>query len=295
MIPQTLKRDYDHCLGIARGHYENFPVASLLVPSALRPHVAAVYAFARRADDFADEAPFEGRRLERLSAWQAMLEAAAQGDATHPVFRALAHTMSRFDLPAQLFSDLLSAFRQDVTVTRYATFDELTDYCHRSADPVGRLVLRLFGYADTERDARSDAICTGLQLANFWQDVAVDVTKGRIYIPIEDMDRFGVPEEEVLGGQVTGAFRDLMAFQVARTRELFAFGKPLCGQVSGRLSLELKAVWLGGMGILDAVERVGYDVFSRRPVHRTRDRARFVARVLMPGGFNRAYGNRTHG
>ncbi|MDH4228619.1 MAG: squalene synthase HpnC [Nitrospirota bacterium] len=301
MIPPALAPDYAHCTAIARGHYENFPVASLLIPARLRPHVCAVYAFARRADDFADEARFEGRRLERLRGWEEQFLAALNGVgpgpsgvSRNPVLRAAAHTASVFDLPAALFLDLLSAFRQDVTVRRYATFADLLDYCRRSADPVGRLVLRLFGYRDAELDRLSDAICSALQLANFWQDVAVDAAKGRIYLPVEDLHRFGVSADAVLaGGALDEAamerFRDLLGFRIARTRALFQDGKPLCQRVGGRLGMELKAVWLGGMAILDGIEAVDCDVFRRRPAHTSAARLRMAARVLVPGGFRRAY------
>ncbi|MFQ5509789.1 MAG: squalene synthase HpnC [Leptospirillia bacterium] len=287
-IPKHLAGAYAHCQGVARRHYENFPVASVLVPAGLRPHVAAVYAFARRADDFADEAHFSGCRTARLDAWERQLENALAGRARHPVFRALSHTVAQFSLdPAPLF-DLLSAFRQDVRVTRYRAFSELLDYCRRSANPVGRIVLALFGQDSARNVAWSDAICTALQLANFWQDVAVDRDKDRIYLPTEDMARFGVSESDVLEGRVTDGFRELMGFEVARTRNLFNVGRPLCQKVPGRLGYELKAVWLGGMGILDGVEAAGYDVFRARPAHGTRERLRFLADTLFPGAFSRA-------
>jgi len=286
--PGTLKAAYGHCIRLARRHYENFPVASPLVPRPLRPHVCAVYAFARRADDFADEARFAGRRLARLGNWERRLDAAAKGEARGPVFTALAHTLSAFDLPVQPFRDLLSAFRQDVITPRYRTWAALADYCRRSADPVGRLVLMLFGNRDPALVPLSDAICTALQLTNFWQDVAVDAAKGRIYLPLEDLARFGVTEADVLEGRMSPAFARLMAFEVERTRGLFQAGAPLCERLEGRLGVELRAVWLGGMGILDAIERVGYDVFRRRPVHGLGSRARMLTDAVVPGRFRRA-------
>jgi len=284
----NLERAYAHCERIAREHYENFPVASLLVPRALRPHVCAVYAFARRADDFADEPRFAGRRKARLIAWERRLSAAANGDARHPVFVALGHTIRTHALPVEPLRDLLSAFRQDVTVTRYGTYAELLDYCRRSADPVGRLVLALFDKLTPRRAEWSDAFCTALQLANHWQDVGIDAARGRIYLPLEDMAAFGVSEEDVLGARATEPFRNLLAYQVARTRELFDRGRPLCADVGGRLGLELRAVWLGGSAILDAIARNGYDVFARRPAHGTADRLRLAAGALVPGRFRRA-------
>jgi squalene synthase HpnC len=283
----NLERAYAHCERIAREHYENFPVASLLVPRALRPHVCAVYAFARRADDFADEPRFEGRRTARLAAWERQLSAAASGGTRHPVFAALGHTIRIHSLPEAPLHDLLSAFRQDVTVRRYATYADLADYCRRSADPVGRLVLALFDKLNPRRAEWSDAFCTALQLANHWQDVAVDAARGRIYLPLEDMAAFGVTEEEVLAGRMSDRFQNLLAFQVARTRDLFERGRPLCGDVGGRLGLELRAVWLGGSGILDAIARSGYDVFAHRPAHGTADRLRHAAGALVPGRFRR--------
>jgi squalene synthase HpnC len=288
--PGTLKAAYGHCIRLARRHYENFPVASPLVPRPLRPHVCAVYAFARRADDFADEARFAGRRLARLAAWERCLEAAAKGEARGPVFLALAHTMRAFDLPLQPFRDLLSAFRQDVITPRYRTWSALADYCRRSADPVGRLVLPLFGHRDPGLLPASDAVCTALQLTNFWQDVAVDAAKGRIYLPLEDLARFGVTEAEVLGGRMGPGFARLLAFEVERTRELFHAGAPLCERLAGRLGVELRAVWLGGMGILDAIERADFDVFHRRPAHGALSRARLLTDAVVPGRFRRAAG-----
>jgi len=283
----NLERAYAHCERIAREHYETFPVASLLVPRALRPHVCAVYAFARRADDFADEPRFDGRRLTRLAAWERQLSAAAGGHARHPVFVALGQTIRTRALPEAPLHDLLSAFRQDVTVHRYATYADLADYCRRSADPVGRLVLALFDKLNPRRAEWSDALCTALQLANHWQDVAVDAARGRIYLPLEDLQKFGVAEEEVFAGRMSDRFQHLLAYEVARARELFERGKPLCADVGGRLGLELRAVWLGGSAILDAIARARYDVFAHRPAHGTADRLRLAAGVLVPGRFRR--------
>ena len=288
--PAKLTGPYDYCARLTRSHYENFPVASVLVPSRLRPHVCAVYAFARRADDFADEARYEGRRMQRLEGWGRLLERAASGHSvSHPIFAALAHTMKEFGLSPQPLRDLLSAFRQDVDTIRYRTFADLADYCRRSADPVGRLVLALFGYRDSQWDAWSDHICTALQLANFWQDVTLDAAKGRIYIPQEDLARFDVAEADVLNGVGGERAAALIRFQVERTREMFHAGRPLCERAPGRLGLELKAIWLGGMGILDAVDSGGDRVLTRRPAHGTAERVRFMWNTLVPGAFSRSY------
>jgi phytoene synthase len=264
-LDETLRAAFAHCEGLARSHYENFPVASRILPRNVRPHVAAIYAFARTADDYADEARFEGGRLERIDAWEARLDAALAGRADHPVFVALSDTVRRFDIPDRLLRDLLDAFRQDCVTTRYASWDELLDYCRRSANPVGRLVLHLFGYRDEQRGAWSDAICTALQLTNFWQDVAVDRDKGRIYLPEDDRRRHGVTEDELLSGRPGPGFPGLMAEVIERTRARFDAGRPLPGSVRGRLAAELRCVWWGGWKILDKIEAVDYDVFRRRP------------------------------
>jgi phytoene synthase len=260
----SLEQAFAHCEARVRAHYENFPVG-LWVPKDKRRYVHALYAFARAADDFADEKMYEGRRAEKLAEWEERLHAAYRGEAEDPIFLALGETVRRLDVPEPLLLDLLSAFRQDVVKSRYETWDELLDYCRRSADPVGRLVLIVFGYRDAELAPLSDAICTGLQLANHWQDVAVDLRKGRIYLPRELMARFGLGERDLAAARVDDAWRGMMGELVARTRELFARGRPLCDRVGRDLRFELRLTWLGGSGILDRIERVGYDVFRRRP------------------------------
>jgi phytoene synthase len=282
MAATTLDAAYDHCLRIARGHYENFPVASLAVPARLRPHVCAVYAFARGADDFADEAEHEGHRLERLDAWEAELDRALSGTTSDPVFVAVGDTIHRFELPDRLFRDLLDAFRQDCRVRRYDRFEDLLDYSSRSANPVGRLVLLLFGERDEELARRSDAICTALQLTNFWQDVAVDLQKDRIYLPEQDRARHGVTEAALREGRADASFRSLMADMSARTRALYADGAPLLDAVRGRLRLELRLVFAGGSRILHRLERNGYDVFRRRPKLLLSDWMAIGARTLLP-------------
>jgi len=282
---------YRYCERLARSHYENFPVGSILIPKPLRKHFYSIYAFARTADDFADEGYAESYserdRLELLEEWGEMLSGAFQGHATHPVFVALRETRAEFDLPFTLFEDLLSAFKQDVTVRRYASFDQLLDYCRRSANPVGRLILLLFGFQEEQLHAWSDDICTGLQLANHWQDVAVDLSKDRIYIPEEDLAQFGFSFDDLREPQAGNRVKGLVQFEVRRARELFKRGKPLCVSVSGRLGLELRAVWLGGMRILDLIEQNGYDVFTRRPVITSTEKIRILGLAARKGVFRR--------
>ena len=260
----TLDEAFAHCAARVKAHYENFPVG-LFVPRDKRRYVHALYAFARVADDFADEKIYDGVRVQKLDQWEQRLHRAYLGEAEGPIFVALAETVRRLDIPKQLLLDLLSAFRQDVVKDRYETWDELLDYCRRSADPVGRLVLRVFGYDEPRLESLSDAICTGLQLANHWQDVAVDLRRDRIYLPRELMVDHGVPEWDLNAGRVSDGFKSLMTELIRRTRELFARGRPLCDQVGGDLRFEMRLTWLGGSGVLDRIQAVGYDVFRRRP------------------------------
>jgi squalene synthase HpnC len=260
----ALARAYARCEQLAREHYENFPVASRLLPPKMRPHVAAVYAFARAADDVADEPGLEPvERLRRLDDWRDRLRSAESS--SDPLFLALAETIRTHRLPVTLFEDLLSAFRQDVTTTRYATWTELLDYCRRSANPVGRLVLRIAGYDDPGLDRASDAVCTALQLTNFWQDLERDWTIGRVYVPADDRLRAGAREEDLAARSMSAEWKRVMTVMVARTRELFGEGRMVCDGVSGRLRWELRLTWLAGSRILDKLERAGYDVFHRRP------------------------------
>ena len=267
--PPEVERAYRWCAGIARRHYENFPVASSLLPRRMRPAIAAIYAFARRADDFADEpGPSSAERLRLLDDWERRL---LRGDAPGPaadgddlIFVALRDAIERHRLPVALFQDLLSAFRQDVRVARYETWQELFEYCRRSANPVGRLVLRTAGHEDAAMDAQSDAICTALQLTNFWQDLGVDWRRGRLYLPAEERDRAGAAEADLAAGRWTPAWRAALAAACVRTRERFAAGRPLCDAVGGRLRWELRATWLGGARILDKVEAAA-DPLRHRP------------------------------
>jgi phytoene synthase len=258
-----LRAAYAHCEQLAQLHYENFPVASRLLPAKLRPHVAAVYAFARTADDFADEPGYHAsERMRLLRDWRAKLH--DRSDRSNE-FIALHDTIDRFSLPMQLFDDLLDAFVQDVGTPRYSTWADVLDYCRRSANPVGRLVLRLSGYRDDRLDAASDAVCTALQLTNFWQDLAIDWSRGRLYVP-EEIWRAHLADVASLDARhMTTQWKAALADCGARTRELFQRGRPVCDEVSGRLRYELRATWLGGTRILDRLERAGYDVFGSRP------------------------------
>jgi phytoene synthase len=280
--PDRLAAAYADCLRVARGHYENFTIGSWLLPRRLRKDLAAVYAFARGADDIADEGPDAGR-LERLGAWEAQLLACAADPSTahDPIFLALGDTIARHRLDVAALRDLLHAFRRDASgdTRRFATFADVLEYCRCSANPVGRTVLALFGQRDAERQARSDDICTALQLTNFWQDVDGDLQRGRCYIPEEDLDRFPGSRDALATRRATNAFRGLMAFEVDRTRTLFRRGLPLAGTVSGRLAREVRVFAGGGLAILDRLDAIEYDVFTRRP---TLSRAA-LARVVLRG------------
>jgi squalene synthase HpnC len=266
------------------GHYENFPVASLLVPARYRTAVVAIYRFARAADDIADEGDATRReRLAGLAAFERGLAAIERGETPNaPPFADLAPAIRTHALPIPLFRDLLSAFAQDVEVGRYATFDDVLDYCRRSANPVGRLLLALYRIDAPVALAESDAICTALQLANFWQDVALDWRKGRVYLPLEDLARFDVSLASIGGGRCDERWSRLMAFETARTRAMFERGRPLCARMPWRLALELRAVVAGGLRVLERIDDVHGDVFTRRPVLGRRDWALLALRMLAP-------------
>ena len=266
------------------GHYENFPVASRLVPAALRPAVVAIYRFARTADDLADEgdAP-AAERIAALAAFDHALDRIAAGETPPELpFPALAAAIRKHSLPMAPFHDLLSAFTQDVSVGRYATFTDLNDYCRRSANPVGRLLLALYR-ADTPLNLQhSDAICTGLQLTNFWQDIAVDWRKDRVDLPQEDLDRFDVPVAQIAAARSDDRWRALLAFQTARARALLVSGRPLTRVLPWRLGLELSAVIAGGLRILDRIDGVRGDVFAHRPQLAARDWCVVAYHALLP-------------
>jgi len=248
-------------------HYENFPVASLLIPAALRRPIEIIYRFARSADDIADEGDaLPEQRLAELAAYQAELARIKAGMAPQtPLFCDLAEIIDRYALPIQLFCDLLDAFAQDVVKTRYADYRELLDYCRRSANPVGRLVLHLFGRTEPQHLQQSDCICTALQLINFWQDIAVDWQKERIYLPQEDLPRFMIGEEDIAAGRWSANFAALMYFQIDRAEALMQRGAPLVHALPGRLGWEIRLTIQGGLRILERLRRVHGDVFHRRP------------------------------
>ncbi len=253
---------YDVCLRLARSHYENFPVASWLLPAPMRPHIAAIYAFARTADDFADEGLMsDDERLRKLDEWGARL----QQPAGHPVFVALHDTIERFQLDPQLCEDLLSAFRQDVVTKRYATWSDLMDYCRRSANPVGRLVLGVAGYRGERLARQSDAVCTALQLVNFWQDIEKDWAIGRVYVPEELTRATGAVESDLEARRISPEWAGALKMAADRTRALFDEGRGVADGVSGRLSWELRATWVGGVRILNRIAAEHYDVFNSRP------------------------------
>src|SRR5882762_136754 len=255
----------EYCRRLARSHYENFSVASWFLPGRLRQHFFNVYAYCRISDDLGDEVGDAAASLALLDQWETELDACYHGGPRHPVFVALAETVKQFDIPQHEFSELLRAFRQDQTVTRFETFDDVLAYCRYSANPVGHLVLYLCGYRDPERQQLSDFTCTALQLANFWQDVSEDYAKGRIYLPLEDLRRFEVSEHDIASGNNTAAFCDMMKFEVERARDWFRQGSPLVGRVDRELAVDLELFTRGGQEILIAIERQNFAVLGRRP------------------------------
>jgi squalene synthase HpnC len=270
-----------YCQRLARTHYENFSVATWFLPQRLRQHFFNVYAYCRISDDLGDEVGDPSASLLLLDQWGSELEACYSGTPRHPVFVALAETVRTFEIPQQEFSDLLKAFCQDQTVTRFPTFNDLLGYCRYSANPVGHLVLYLCGYRDAERQKLSDFTCTALQLANFWQDVSVDYAKGRIYLPLEGLSRFGVSEEDIARDRNTPAFCELMKFEVQRAREWFDQGLPLVGKVDKELAIDLELFTRGGQEILNAIEQQGFAVLGRRPSISKARKLALVARAAL--------------
>jgi len=266
-------------------HYENFPVASILMPRRLRKPVAAIYHFARAADDIADEGELaDTERLRQLDEFRAELRRIETNMAPHtPLFRNLAAAITGHALPLRPFHDLLDAFAQDVVKKRYADFDELLDYCRRSANPVGKLLLHLYGEATPVNLAYSDAICTALQLINFWQDVTKDWAIGRVYLPQDDLVKLKVSETQIADARADENWRALMRFEVQRARALMLSGKPLGSILTGRIGLEMRMIIQGGLRILDKIEAADYDVFNRRPVLRPFD---WVIMLLKSAPFN---------
>lgn len=280
----SLDTAYSSCRRLNRAHYENFPVASLLLPKKIRPAVDAIYAFARIADDFADEAEFEGERLALLEEWQRFLD---EDRPQNEIFIALQDVRRRHDLPKTLFCDLIAAFKQDVVKSRYQDFAEVLQYCKHSANPVGRLVLHLFKENSEENFKYSDAICTALQLTNFWQDIAIDLKKNRIYLPQDEMQRFGVSENDLFQKKNTSEFKKLLQFQIGRTREIFQKGLPLGLKLKGRLGMEIRLTWFTGNHILKKIEQNDFDVFQHRPVLNFWDYVRLLPKAMTRRGFQK--------
>ncbi len=289
--PPSLGEALRYCERLARTHYENFSVATWFLPARFRPHFYSIYAYCRIADDLGDEVPDPQQALRLLDEWESELNATYLSlieppprdvrcnveqlrpepsvrnlvSPRHPVLVALRETIRACDIPKEPFSDLLKAFRQDQTVKRYETFEDVLQYCRYSANPVGRLVLYACGYRDELRHELSDSTCTALQLANFWQDVERDYRKGRIYLPVESMRRFGVTEDDIGQRRATPAFRELLKFEVGRARQWFERGLPLASKVDRELAIDIELFTRGGQAILDAIEARHFDVLTRRP------------------------------
>jgi squalene synthase HpnC len=292
VTPPSLAEAREYCARLARTHYENFSVATWFLPRRLRQHFFNVYAYCRISDDLGDEVGDAPAALELLDQWQRELDTCYEATPKHPVFVALAETVRQFEIPKHEFSDLLIAFRQDQTVTRFETFNDLLGYCHYSANPVGHLVLYLCGYRDPERQQLSDYTCTALQLANFWQDVSRDYAKDRIYLPLEDLHRFHVVEEDMAQNRNTPAFREMMKFEVERARHWFRQGLPLVAKVDRELAIDLDLFSRGGLEILHAIEKQDYAVLGNRPAISKPRKLALVARAASAKLFGSSLGGR---
>ncbi len=279
--PLELEACYHYCEAVARARHHNFPVASFFVPHYLRRHMWAVYAFARTADNFADEPSFEGRRARELDAWEERLERCYFGETPdHPVFVALSDTVRRFELPITEFAALVSGFRTDLEVGRYATFNELRSYTALATEPVGHLFLYLGGYRDPVLHRYADDLATGLSLARLLQDLPADIERGRVYLPTEDLRHFGVSEEDIRLRRVSPQIGALVRYEVARTRALFERARPLIDAMGSNLAIEMALIWHGGMHILDKIQRAGKNLLTKRPMLNTLDKSVVVARAL---------------
>jgi len=288
-VAPSLAEAQAYCERLARTHYENFSVASWFLPQRLRPHFYSVYAYCRISDDLGDEVGDPQLALALLDEWESELDACyaslsnpvGTAGPRHPVFIALRETIRGCSIPQHEFADLLKAFRQDQSVPRYETFEDLLGYCRNSANPVGHLVLYVCGYSDAERQQLSDYTCTALQLANFWQDVSVDWGKGRVYLPLEDLRRFGVSEQDLAERRGTPEFLELMKFEVERAREWFSRGLPLVARVDRDLAIDIELFSRGGQEILNAIEQQGFDVLRQRPAISRRRKLWLVARAAL--------------
>ena len=281
-LPPTLEQGacYRYCEALCRARHHNYPVASMFARSHLRKHIFALFAFARVADDFADESTYEGRRARELDRWEEQLHAAYRGHAEHPVFVALADTVDKFALPITEFTELLSGFRTDLERRRYATFDELRSYTRQAAEPVGRLLLYIDGYRAPEVHAYAEDLATGLAVARLVQDIAADWERGRVYIPAEDLRHFGVTETDISERRTSEPVGSLVRYEVARTRALFMRARPLVDIVGADLAVELALMWHGGMRILDKIEAIGPRLLVHRPQLSSLDKALVVARAI---------------
>jgi squalene synthase HpnC len=281
-LPPSLEIEacYRYCEALCRAKHHNYPVGSMFARSHLRKHIFALFAFARVADDFADEAAYEGRRARELDRWEEQLHQAYRGNADHPVFVALADTVDKFALPITEFTEMLSGFRTDLERKRYATFDELLSYTRQAAAPIGRLLLYIGGYRAPELHAYAEDLANALAVARLIQDVAQDWDRGRVYIPAEDLRHFGVSENDIATRRVSAAVGNLVRFEVARARALFERARPLVDIVGSDLAVELALTWHGGMRILDKIEHTGKRLLAHRPQLNAADKAIVVARAL---------------
>jgi squalene synthase HpnC len=281
-LPPSLEIEacYRYCEALCRAKHHNYPVGSMFARSQLRKHIFALFAFARVADDFADEPAYEGRRARELDRWEEQLHQAYRGNADHPVFVALADTVDKFALPITEFTEMLSGFRTDLERRRYATFDELLSYTRQAAAPIGRLLMYIGGYRAPELHAYAEDLANALAVARLIQDVAQDWDRGRVYIPAEDLRHFGVSEADIASHRISAAVGNLVRFEVARARALFERARPLVDVVGSDLAVELALTWHGGMRILDKIEHTGKRMFARRPQLNAADKAIVLARAL---------------
>jgi len=280
-IPAHLKSAYKECQRMAATHYENFPVASLLLSPESRDHIAALYAFARTADDFADEDKYKGRRPQEINRWEKSFHAAIKNQKAPAILQAFAHTIKKFKIPLSLPLDLLKAYRMDLTKKRYKTWKDVLYYCKYSANPVGRMVLYISGIKKEELHRYSDFICTSLQLINFWQDTAIDLGRNRIYYPLTELKKAGVQEKDLLALKISPAAQTLIKNAVDFTDSYLQKGYPLLTQVSGRLRLELRATYWGGQGILNKIRKIDYNVLQNRPVWTTFDKVSLAFKAWL--------------
>ncbi len=284
-FPSGLESAYRECLRLAQSHYENFPVASWMLPGESRLHVAALYTFARAADDFADEEAYEGKRLSALNRWEKGLQNALKGKKAPPILQAFAHTIKTFQIPLSLPLCLLKAYRMDLRIHRYSTWNSLLYYCRHSANPVGRMVLYISGIREEKLHRYSDYICGGLQLINFWQDTAIDLRRDRIYYPKREWKKAGLAEQDFFKGKNSDGTRYLVKNAVDFTENYFRQGYPLLSAVDGRLKLELKATYLSGQGTLNKIRDMDYNVFESRPVLNPLDKTLLILKTFS-GLFN---------